>query len=255
MSAGQGIFRAAVLDPARPSPAGLSDGRGHAAGKRFDVYRNNVAVGLTEVLETGFPVIRKLIGEDRFSAVCGVFLRQSPPASPILSRYGDGFPAFLAGFEPLAHLRYLADVAALELAIRQSYHAADALPILPESLSAVPPERVDDLRLGLAPALRVVRSHWPIHDIWSYNTVENAPKPAPVAQDVLITRPEFDPAPQVLPPGGAGFIAALQQGATLGTAAEQAARDAPDFDLGEVLALLLAGNAIVSADLPGDGHA
>jgi hypothetical protein len=41
---GQTGFATALLDPARPAPEGLVNPFGGPAGKRFDVYRNNVAV-------------------------------------------------------------------------------------------------------------------------------------------------------------------------------------------------------------------
>ena len=55
-------FRAALLDPASPSPEGVRNPDGMHATKRFDVYRNNVIVGLMDAMETAFPVIQKLIG-------------------------------------------------------------------------------------------------------------------------------------------------------------------------------------------------
>ena len=57
-------FRAALLDPASPSPEGVRNPDGMHATKRFDVYRNNVAVSLTDALETAFPVVNKLVGTD-----------------------------------------------------------------------------------------------------------------------------------------------------------------------------------------------
>ena len=44
-------FKTALFDPAVMPPAGLSDPAGRPAGKRFDIYRNNVVVSLTEALE------------------------------------------------------------------------------------------------------------------------------------------------------------------------------------------------------------
>ena len=41
---GQTAFTTALLDHAIPAPAGLTNPFGGPAGKRFDVYRNNVAV-------------------------------------------------------------------------------------------------------------------------------------------------------------------------------------------------------------------
>lgn len=112
----QSAFHAALMDAARPVPEGLRDPAGRPAGKRFDVYRNNVAVSLTRALETGFPVLRKLVGAEFFSAMAGVYLRTHPPTSPLLQQYGQDMPGFLRGFPPAKSLPYLPDIARLELA-------------------------------------------------------------------------------------------------------------------------------------------
>ncbi|MEM9499427.1 MAG: DNA-binding domain-containing protein [Pseudomonadota bacterium] len=239
-------FRAALMDATRPVPPGLTDGAGHPAGRRFAVYRNNVAVSLTDALQEGFPAIRKLIGDENFHNVAGVFLRRHPPDSPLLMFYGQQFATFLAGFPPLAHLPYLADVARLEQAMREVYHAADATAIDPGALGALPPESLAEARFTLAPSVRVLRSDWPVHAIWAYNCVPNSPKPEPRAQDVLITRPEFDPVPVPIAPGDTAFISALMEGSTLGVAAEAGAASRPDFDLSHALGLLLSGGALTS---------
>lgn len=246
MTVSQAEFRGALLDAARPVPAGLRDGQARPAGRRFDVYRNNVAVSLTDAMRTAFPILTRLLGEANMDGLSGLYLRAHPPKSPLMMFYGDDFPEFLAGMEQLRHLGYLPDVARLELALRHAYHAADATPIAPDALAALPPETLLSTRLTLAPAVTVLRSDWPLYDIWRFNTQKDAPKPRHEAQDVLITRPEFDPMPQLLPPGAATWIDALQAGETFGAAHEAATAAAPDFDLGAALALLIQGNAITS---------
>lgn len=236
-------FVAALLDPGRDRPAGLVGPGGAPAGRRFDVYRNNVAVSLTEALRVGFPVLRRLLGEAFFDAMAGVFLRAHPPRSPVLMTWGDDLPGFLEGFPPVAHLPYLADVARLELALRQSYHAADAVPIDAAALSALPAEGLAALRLNFAPAVRLLRSAWPVHAIWRANIDPDAPPPVAGAQDVVVLRPGFDPEPRLLPPGGGAMLAALMAGATLAEAAEFA----PDADISALFGLLLAGGALTEA--------
>jgi Putative DNA-binding domain len=237
----QDDFAAALLDPDSPVPASLVGPSGQPATRRFAVYRNNVAVGLTEALQTSFPVVRKLVGEAFFAAMAGVFLRRHPPQSRIMMLYGDAFADFLAAFPPVAHLGYLPDVARLEQGLRESYHAADASPIAADALAAIPEAALLASRLKFAPAMRLVRSPWPIHGIWRANA-QGGPAPQPGAEDVLLLRPDFDPAPHLLPKGGGDFIASLQQGATLVEALSAAG---PDLDLPAVLALLLDGRALI----------
>lgn len=244
MNVTQAAFRAAVLDPGQPRPDGLTDGKGHPAGRRFDVYRNNVAVSLIEAMETAFPVIAKLLGQNNFRILAGAFLRQHPPSSPLMMFYGDTLPEYLAEFEPTSKIGYLPDIARLELALRESYHAADADPLDPRVLQEI---AIDDLmcrRVALAPSVRLVRSRWPIHAIWRFNTESDAPKPAMASEDVMIARPDLDPVPNLLPAGGGAFVSALLERRPLGEAIEIATADDDAFELSTLLALLLQTNAI-----------
>ncbi|MEZ5885662.1 MAG: DNA-binding domain-containing protein [Paracoccaceae bacterium] len=242
----QSAFRAAILDPRLPVPPGITDPEGRVDARRFGVYRNNVTVSLTEALRQAFPAILKLVGEDFFAPMAREHLRAHPPTSPILMFYGEAMPAFLEGFPPVAHLGYLPDMARLELALRRSYHAADAAPVAPETLQALPPDRLMASRLTFAPPVRLIRSRWPVHAIWSAN-MRGTPAPVQAeAQDVLIVRPDFDPEPMLLPKGAGDFIAALIAGEPFGAALERG----DTFDLTATFAILLAGGAITAIDEP-----
>lgn len=242
---GQAVFRRALLDATEPVPDGLLDGRGGPAGRRYSVYRNNVAVSLTEALQTGFPVLRKLLGTENFDRLAGLYLRAHPPQSPLMMQYGQEMPAFLSGFEPLKHIGYLPDVARLELALRGSYHAADATPVDARQLADADPERLARAKFSFAPAVALVTSRWPLHDIWRFNTEDVAPKPRAVPQPVLITRPDFDPMPHPLTPADAACLEALMAGQTLAHAVASGEAEDAAFDVGTLLTLLAAGNAIV----------
>lgn len=236
----QADFAMALLDPEAAVPGGVVDFEGRPAPKRFGVYRNNVAGSLTRALEAAFPTVQKLVGDEFFAAMAGAFLRAHPPQSRMLVLYGDRMPEFLQEFPPVAHLGYLPDVARVDQAMRESYHAADSRPLPEAQFQRLIGEDIALLRLRLAPSLRLVKSRWPVVSIWRANHA-GGPTPQPGPEDALILRPEFDPQPYPVPPGGAAFIASILDGRSLGEAVEAAGSA---LDLSAVLALLIQGRAI-----------
>ncbi|WP_135503688.1 putative DNA-binding domain-containing protein [Roseovarius aestuariivivens] len=248
MSVRQDSFRAAVLDPLAAVPEGLKDGQGRPAGRRFSVYRNNVVAGLITAIETSFPATAKLLGPEEFLSVASLYVRKFPPDTPMMMYYGASFPAFLQQQMRLDHLPQVADLARLEQTRREAYHASDAAPADPGELAGLAPEALANMRFDLAPALRLLRSDWPVHAIWAFHMTDDAPPPGQEAQNVLITRPAFDPEMAVIDTPTCAFLSALQSGATLAEA--ESAADAP-FDLTAALGLLLQGQAIHQI-IPGD---
>ncbi len=238
----QSVFRAALLNPSAPIPEGLTDGRDRPAGRRYGVYRNNVTVSLREALVAGFPSIVSLIGRENFDHVARAYLRQSPPVSPLMMHYGADFPAFLATVEQLAPLPYLSDVARIDVAMRQSYHAADSTGIDPAALQTLDEDTLLNTRFGFAPSMILLRSTRAIGSIWHY-TLRGGEKPTGNPEDVLILRAEFDPEPFILGPGAGDVVEALQGGMPFGPAIEIGG---PDFDLGALLGLLLSHSAITN---------
>lgn len=221
-------FATALLDAGQNRPAGISDGHGGPANRRFDVYRNNVAVSLADALEASFPVIKSLVGDEFFRAMAGVALRRHPPQSPLMAEFGAEFPEFLSSFPPAASLPYLADVARLENALRKSYHASDAAAFRPANMQSLDPEAFGATCFALTPATQLIRSAHPVGSIWHANQPSAAALQQSGAQDVLIARIEYDPEILVLPQGAFEFLTALD-GVTPLTAALAAAGDGFDF--------------------------
>ena len=237
-------FAKALLDNERPAPKGLIDPNGRPAGKRFDVYRNNVVLSLSDALSDAYPVVEKLVGEKFFQAMAGVFVRQHPPKSPILSQFAPEFADFLAAFPPVAKLSYLPDVARLERARTEAYHAADAEPIDGAALAALTPEQMSSAKLRLHPSLRILSSPFPVFAIWQKNS--DAPETAIPrhGQDVLIARPKDVVEMRSLPPGAADFLRALSAGRSLGQTIEFC-ETIHGFDLTENIGGLFESNLLI----------
>lgn len=249
MNVPQAAFSAALLDPDLDAPDGLIDHEGRPAGKRFNVYRNNVVVSLLDAMETAFPAIQKMLGEEFFRAMSGVYVRQHPPRSPLLMFYGEAFPAFLEAFEPVEKYPYLADVARLELARRAAYHAADATPAAPDALGAVSPDRLMEATFKLSPAMRILSSPYPVVSLWEYNMIEGASKPEPGAQTALVTRPALDLEMRQIGAGTREFLLTLGGNAPLANAFETALETEPEFDLSAALGVMLQTEIITKIDL------
>ena len=241
MSVTQNAFQKAILGANDPAPSGLVDGRGQPADNRFSVYRNNVTVVLLDALHKGFPILHKLVGTDRFTSLLRAFIQTHPPTDPRMMFYGQAMPEFLESFAPLEHIGYLPDVARLECALRASYHAADSKPMTATLLTNLR----ETQSMVFAPSLKLVQSHWPLWDIWRFNTEDNAAKPREIRQDVLITRQVFDPTPHALSMGGGIWMAHLMSGSPLGLALDAAYNVEPDFDMTRLLMLLVQENALI----------
>jgi hypothetical protein len=247
-------FSRALLDPEAAVPAGVVDPRGRAAPKRLAVYRNNVTVSLRDALAAAFPVVRRIVGEEFFNAMAVDFVRANPPSSPLLMFYGERFPAFLESFPPVGHLAYLPDVARLEQLRREAYHAADAEPLPDDFLASIDPQDMAAARLKLHPAVCLLGSAHPVVSIYEWNTADTAADRAPLpeqGEDVLVSRPALAVEMRRLPPGGLSFLSALQQGVSLGSAAETAARECDGFDLSLNIAGLLQSRIAVACSLDG----
>jgi len=257
----QAELSAALLDPAAPLPAGWVGPDGRADLKRFGVYRNNVASSLIEVLREAYPAVHRLVGDEYFSALAKLFIQAHPPQSPVMLDYGAAFPPYLAAFEPLAGLPYLADVARIERAWLEAYHAADVASTpceaLTSTLGAVAPERAGELHLELHPSVRIVRSAWPALTIWQMNVGERPMERIDLqgaGEDTLLSRPQAQVTARPMPAGEAEFLHSLLAGECLAQAAQQAIGRHAEFDLARQLAVALSEGLVIRAWLPDEAR-
>lgn len=244
-------FSDALLRPDLDAPQLVAGPAGKAATKRYAVYRNNVTVSLIDALAAIYPAVQRIVGAEFFRAMARFHIRETPPASPLLFEYGRDFPAFIEGYEYAQGMPWLSDVARLERAWLDAYHAADAKPLEAADLAAVPSERLTDLVFTRHPATQLVRSGYAAVTIFAANREPGLVEPidASEAEDALVTRPALDVTVRRLAPGHAEFLAALIAGRALGEAAAEALTAHSEFDIGAGLTTLIESGACASAHL------
>ncbi|NLS05999.1 DUF2063 domain-containing protein [Rhizobium sp. P32RR-XVIII] len=243
-------FSAPLLVPDAPAPALVSGPRGKQADKRYNVYRNNVTVSLIEALASIFPAVQRITGPEFFRAMARFHIRETLPSSPLLFEYGREFPAFIDRYEYAQDMPWLGDVARIERAWLDSYHAADAPVLRGEELASVSPDRLEDLRFKPHPATRMISSEYPVVTIFAMNRnagpvgrVESLP------EDGLITRLADEVVIRLLQPGGAAFLNSLVAGASLGAAAAAGLDANPSFDLSGMIGQMIEAGAFSNIEM------
>ncbi len=217
----------------RTAPDALTKRGGRLPGRRFDVYRNNVVVGIIEALRATFPATERLVGDEFFAGAAKAFLEYEPPRSPLLFRYGSTFGDFLDHFPPAASVPYLGDVARLEWARLDAYHAADHAPVSIEALGEVPADEVSRVTFNMHPSLSLISSAWPVVSLWAASTDRGAPDDVDMKrpEEAIVIRPSMEVDTRLLPAAGFSFMTALKEGRALEEAASSAAELFKDFDL------------------------
>jgi len=203
--------------------------------KRLAIYRNNTILGLTEALRDGFPVVNRLVGEAFFAAMARQYVRIHPPRSNCLFEYGAGFSEFLASYDLVESLPYLADVAKLEWLRQEALQEDNGEGLNFSALAAVPSESHGELRLEMQPSARLMVSYYPVLRIWAAN------QPGFAGDDrvslgeggcrLLIVRPRLVVEIYSLVAGDYALLTALAKGATLIEAADLAISSDDDFNL------------------------
>jgi Putative DNA-binding domain len=140
----------------------------------------------------------------------------------------------------------LADVARLENAWVEAYHAEDASVAAVGELGSLSPDSLPNTRIAFHPAARLLRFATPAATVWA--SAQSSDRPAALAEgpgeDALITRPDCDVRVRVLPPGGYDFALKMREGATLIEALT--ALDDPAFNFGAHLVGLVESGAVAS---------
>lgn len=245
----QTLFGEALLDPSSEVPEFVVQTAGKPSYKRFNVYRNNVMVSLTEALLSSYPVVSQLVGEEFATAMARVYAGENLPKSPVLFEYGGDYGDFIEQFEPAKTLRFLADVARLEWAWLCAYHSADHQPLAIESLAQFGEKELGGLCFSFCPGVALLRSDYPIVSIWSAHQGdeldEELLRSSQKGEWALVNRPETDVLVRTLEPSTYAFFASLQDGFPLGVAIDKG-NTFSHFDPAEAISAIFETQTVVA---------
>lgn len=245
----QFAFGEALLNTGLPVPDGILGRDGKQSERRFNVYRNNVVTGQVSTLCDAYPATARLVGEAFFRAMAREYVRAHVPTSPMMFDYGADFPAFIDVFPEARELPYLGDVARIERAWVEAYHAPEAPPLsglgLRDVLAGSDPR---SLTLQLHPSMRVLRSLFPALSIWEMNTGSSHERSIGLddgVEEMVVVRPDADVHVHRLTEGGADFLTSVANGLPLVNATEQAIARNASFDLVAHLAALVDAGLVI----------
>jgi hypothetical protein len=202
---------------------------------RIEIYQDMYFWRLYEVLREDFPKTHEALGDD-FEHLVRSYLARHPSSHPSVRHLGAHLAAFLET-DALARSRpWLPDLARLERARVDAFDAPDAVPVRANDLCAVSPGAWAELRFTTIPAVEVIRSRWPVHEVWA---APQAPPSGPRATSVRVWRQEFTVFHAVMDEVEDAAFTALRAGEPFGAVCEAVGEHAPDTaaaDAGGLLA-------------------
>lgn len=196
------------------------------------VYQTNGHMLAESALQSAYPVVAQLLGDESFADLARALWHAHPPERGDVACWGAQLPTFVASSADLQDESYLADVARVEWALHRCATAPDPVAQL-ETLALLTHTDPALLQLHLAPGSTVVNSPWPVASILGAH-LEHNPTFAEVgvllrdrvAQCAVVWRAGLKPCVRLGLAGEGQLLGALQAHSSLGAALDAA----PELD-------------------------
>lgn len=220
----QAEIKRALLHASDPVPNGFELPDKGAISERFSIYRNNVHNSLIDSLESIFPVLQALIGEQGFRQLALEYVTLYPPETPCLFEYGHYMAKYLKTHALLQEQPYLSDVACLEYTLLVACHASDSQPDTDILLMlASNPDALDKARFIFAPAVHLLMLDYAGASVWQAHQQADCRERLSQLnvyrkENLLISRPGYHPKINLLRLDEANLLKRLIEGQSLGCA-------------------------------------
>jgi hypothetical protein len=233
-----------------PALADVADGGKLGPGRRLGIYHHAYRARLLETLRDTFSHTLGYLGDEWFDHLALRFIEQQPSGHANLRWYGGTWSAWLArmldeGGELARQLGThpeVAELAALDWALRMAFDAADAPVLSAGQLAAMPAEGWMGSPLRPQPSVQMLSVRHNSLSLWhALDRDDEVPRVEALAaqQEVLVWRLDERPHFQSVSPVEAQAVRGLLAGISFEALCAQLAEAAPDQDTAPVAAGLL----------------
>lgn len=206
--------------------------------ERLKIYHNNVLGSLAKTIQAAYPLLVDLVGEDFLKNLAREFIIENPPQSACLHHYGEGFDTFLKNHKSCTQLPYLPDMAKMEWALHNAYHAADDSPMSAEDLGNIPPEALAGTKLKLRGSVSLIASPYPLQalrNMCQKKTDDTPDMDKDHKTKLMIWRQKLETNILSLEDDEYQMLSHINNGLNLGEAIEQTLADYRAFDFASFL--------------------
>jgi len=137
-----------------------------SATERLAIYADGYRLRLLEALDTDFPGLHTLLGDEEFDAMGRAYIDAHPSVHFSLRWYGDRMHKFLCTTEPYSKYPVFADMAAFEWAKSGAFDAVDSPVASIEEMSTISPDAWPALTFRPHPSLKRLDLRWNVPLIW-----------------------------------------------------------------------------------------
>lgn len=154
------------------------------AAQRLEIYGNAYRIRLQKVIETDHPVLCAYLGDDLFDQLLQGYLQSHPSQVRSLRHFCAPLPEYLGAREPFSAHPILAELAAFESLLLDSFDAADRKRLDFSAVQALPAEQWPDMQLRLHPSVQFFLARWNSVESWQAMKAESDP---PVAARIQLS--------------------------------------------------------------------
>jgi hypothetical protein len=138
---------------------------------RLAVYVNGYPARIQEALNEVFPALAHVLGHATFTSLTARYIAATPLCSYNLNEGGAKLVDFLRSDELAEKLPFTPDLAMLEWRLARAFHAHEKPPVELSTFGSWQLDDWDRAVLHFQPSVAVVRSAWPIREIWEAREV------------------------------------------------------------------------------------